>query len=372
MTTLILNVDRDDDFGRKADIRSPIIGIQNHTEAAQRFGEADPEDSDLNAIYYSISLYKKLILDHTDIEIATICGHINVGVKSDEILAKQLEEVVLKTRATEVIIVTDGAEDDYILPIIQSRVKITSIQRVTVKQSRQLEDTYYRILKMLEDEKVQKQFVLPIALVLIVGACFVLLDMISSGFGAIILTLGIYLLIRVFRWERAISSLANGLKSGFLTGRLSVYTTSISIVIIIASIFVAYTTSNIPYEFELLASLSFLASIIWGIVIAGLLFIFGYVVDIYVKDKEAAWHYWIYPFSLLSFGFIASAIFTSLHRALLNWPETFYIEPFYTPFFIGNTVTGIMITIVGAVTYHYIKDMYRYEKNEIKTEKQLS
>ncbi len=371
MTTLILNVDRDDDFGRKANITSPFVGIQNHIDAAQHFGEADAEDSDLNAIYYSISLYKKLVLDHKDIEIATICGHINVGVKSDEILAKQLEEVVRQTNATDVIIITDGAEDDYILPIIQSRIKITSIQRVTVKQSRQIEDTYYRILKMLEDEKVQKQFVLPIALVLIVGACFVLLDMISSGFGAIILTLGIYLLIRVFRWERAISSIADGLKSGLLTGRLSIYTTAISIVIIIASIFLAYTNSNIPYDFELLPVLSFIASIIWGIVIAGLLFVFGYVVDIYVKEKETAWHYWIYPFSLLSFGFIGSAIFTSLHRALLNWPETFYIEPFYTPFFIGNTVTGIMIMIVGIVTYHYIKDMYKPEKNEVIVDKQI-
>lgn len=369
MTTLILNVDRDDDFGRKAYIISPIIGIQNHIEAAQRFGESDPEDSDLNAIYYSISLYKKLLLDRKDIEIATICGHINVGVKSDEILAKQLEEVLTRTQATEVIIVTDGAEDDYILPIIQSRVKITSIQRVTVKQSRQIEDTYYRILKMFEDEKVQKQFVLPIALVLIVGACFVLLNMISKGFGAIILTLGIYLLIRVFQWERAISSLGEGLRSGFLTGRLSIYTSAISLVIIIISIFLAYTNSKIPHEFELLGLLSFIGSIIWGIVIAGLLFIFGYVVDIYVKEKKAAWRYWIYPFSLLSFGFISSAIFTSLYKALLNWPETFYIEPFYTPFFIGNTVTGIMIMTVGIITNYYIRDIYKPEKKEIKVDR---
>ena len=373
MTTLILNVDRDDDFGRKAHLKSPIIGIQNNIEAAQRFGEVDPEDSDLNAIYYSIALYKRLLNEQKKIEIATICGHMNVGVKSDEILAKQLEDVIAKTQASDVIVITDGAEDDYILPIIQSRIKITSIQRVSVKQSRQLEDTYYRILKILDDEKVQKQFVLPIALVLIVWACFVLLDMTSSGFGAILLTLGVYLLIRVFRWERAISSLADDLKSGFLTGRLSIYTSAVSIVIIIASIFLAYTTANIPSELEILTILSFMANVIWGIVIAGLLFIFGHVVDVYVKNKQSAWHYWIYPFSLLAFGFISSAIFTSLYKALLNWPETFYIEPFYTPFFIGNTMTGIMITIVGAVTNHYIKDMYRPKNSsEINVEKQTS
>jgi putative membrane protein len=372
MTTVILNVDRDDDFGRKAHLKSPIIGLQNNSEAAQRFGEADPEDSDLNAIYYSISLYKKLLEERNDIEIATICGHINVGVKSDEILSKQLEEVLEKTQASDVIVVTDGAEDDYILPIIQSRVKITSIQRVSVKQSKHLEDTYYRILKILDDDKVQKQFILPIGLVLIVWACFVILDMTSSGFGAILLTLGAYLLIRAFRWERAISSVAKEVKSGFLTGRLSIYTSAVSIVIIIASVFLSYTTANIPYELELLAALLFLANIIWGLVIAGLLFIFGHVVDEYVKDKQSIWHYWIYPFSILAFGFISSAIFTSLHKALLNWPETFYIEPFFTPFFIGNTMTGIMIAIVGAVTHHYIRDMYRPKEADVRLDKQTS
>lgn len=372
MTTLILNIDRDNDFGRKADIKSPILGINDNVTAAQKFGEADPEDSDLNAIYYAISLYKKLIQDGKNIEIATICGHINVGIKSDEILAKQLEKVLEQTDAKDVILVTDGAEDDYILPIIQSRVKITSIQRVSVKQSRQLEDTYYRILKILDDDKVQKQFFLPIALVFIVWALLVILDLGQSGFGAILMTLGLYLLIRVFHLERSISYLGNEVKSGFLTGKLTLYTTVIGIVILIASLFIAYTNAEVRNETELLEVLTFMSNMIWGIVLAGLLFVFGYVVDSYVKDKKAPWVYWIYPFSLLAFGFISSAIFGTLHKALQNWPETFYIEPFFTTFFIGNTLTGIMISIVGAITYHYIKDMYQIKKNELKLEKQTT
>ena len=44
MKILVLNVDRDDDFGRKAKIKSPIIGIRNNIEAASRFGQSDPED----------------------------------------------------------------------------------------------------------------------------------------------------------------------------------------------------------------------------------------------------------------------------------------------------------------------------------------
>jgi len=370
MSTLILNIDRDDDFGRKAKLKSPIIGINENKHAAQTFGEADPEDSDLNAIYYAISLYKKLNQEGKNVEIATLCGHMKVGIKSDEIISEQLEKVIEQTNATDVVLVTDGAEDDYVIPIIQSRIKITSIQRVSIKQSRQIEDTYYRVLKMLDDEKVQKQFLLPISLVLIVWSLFVLFNLGSSGFGATIMTLGLYLLVRVFRLERTISYIIKEVKSGILTGKLTIYTTIIGIVVLIATLFIAFANSNAANENELLKILTFMSNMIWGIVIAGLLFVIGYVVDSYVKEKRALWAYWIYPFSLLAFGFISSAIFESLLKALINWPETFYIEPFLTPFFIGNTLTGIMISIVGAVTYHYIKDMYELKQNELTVENQ--
>lgn len=373
MKTLVLNVDRDDDFGRKAKVNSPIVGIKDNIEAANKLGQADPEDSDLNAIFSAIATYNKLKQEKKDAEITTICGHINVGLKSDEILAEQLEQVIKKTEAEQVILITDGAEDEHILPIIESRIKITSVIRVTVKQSKELEDTYYRILKLLDDEKVQKQFVLPIALVLIVWAFFVLSNMAASGFGAILLTLGLYLLIRVFRWERNIAAMWEEIKSGFLTGKLSLYTYILAIVILIANGILVYnevTHTTFTSETELLPTIFFVNNMIWGIVIAGFLVVFGRVIDVYVRDKKTPWNYWIAPFSLFTFGFISSAVFTASYKALLNWPSSFDITPFLTINFIGYTSTGIMIALVGAVTYHYIKDMHMTQSKELEIEQQ--
>jgi len=373
MKTLVLNVDRDDDFGRKAKVNSPIVGIKDNIEAANKLGQADPEDSDLNAIFSAIATYNKLKQEKKDAEITTICGHINVGLKSDEILAEQLEQVIKKTEAEQVILITDGAEDEHILPIIESRIKITSVIRVTVKQSKELEDTYYRIIKLLDDEKVQKQFVLPIALVLIVWAFFVLLNMAASGFGAILLTLGLYLLIRVFRWERNIAAMWEEIKSGFLTGKLSIYTYILAIVILIANGILVYnevTHTTFTSETELLPTIFFVNNMIWGIVIAGFLVVFGRAIDVYVKDKKTPWNYWIAPFSLFTFGFISSAVFTASYKALLNWPSSFDITPFLTINFIGYTSTGIMIALVGAVTHHYIKDMHMTQSKELEIEQQ--
>lgn len=368
--TLILNIDRDDDFGRKAKVKSPIIGVQNNLDAANKLGRADPEDSDLNAIFLAISTYDKLKNEGKDVEIATLCGDINVGIKSDQKLAKQLEIAIKETDARDVILVSDGAEDDYVVPIVQSRIKISSIQRVTVKQSKQLEDTYYRFVKLLDDDKVKKQFILPIALILIVWAVFAIMDMAASGFGAILFTLGVYLFIRVFNLERNIALMWEEIKSGLLTGKLSFYTYIISAVILVISIFYAYNNAIFnPDVLWAIPVLSFLKDITWAIVAAGLLAAFGRVTDIYVREKEVHWSYWIVPFSLFAFGFIASAIFGSLFDSI---QADFSIQPFLTPYFIGYTSVGILIAFIGAVTYHYIKDIYITEGREKLIEEQTT
>jgi len=370
MKTLVLNVDRDDDFGRKAKIISPVIGLEKNLEAANKLGQTDPEDSDLNSIYYAISVYRKLKNEEKDVEVATICGHINVGIKSDQILSDQLEKVIEATKADNVILVSDGAEDEYILPIIQSRIKITSVERVSVKQSKELEDTYYRLLKILDDDKVLKQFILPIALVLIVWAFFVLIDMASSGFGAILLTLGAYLLIRVFRLEKTIAFMWEEIKSGFLTGKISIYTYIIAIVIIVASLLLAYQSSNQPNETDFEIILSFVKNMIWGIVLSGIVALSGRVIDTYAKDKNKIWTYWPMPFSLFGFGFISYAVFGALSDALMRWPEEFLIEPFINLSFIFYSVSGILIALVGAITYHYIKEIHSAEEKRNKIESQ--
>ncbi|MFW6121076.1 MAG: DUF373 family protein [Petrotogales bacterium] len=370
MKILILNIDRDNDFGRKAKVKTPIIGIQENLDAANKLGYVDPEDSDLNAIFLAISTYDKLKKKGKEVEVATLCGDIDVGVTSDQKITDQLEMVIKKTNADEVILISDGAEDEYILPIIQSRLKITSIERVNVKQSAELEDTYYKFIKILDDEKVKKQFFLPVALILIVWALFAILDMAASGFGAILLTLGFYLLVRVFNWERSIAMVFDEMKSGLLTGKLSFYTYIVAIVILAISAFYAF--NNTSFNSGMLWAIpvvSFLNDITWGIVSAGLIAAFGRVTDTYVRENKVNWSYWIVPFSLFAFGFTASAIFGSLYDSLL---ADFSIGPFLTPYFIGYASVGILIAFIGAVTYHYIKDVYITEEQEMDIEEQTT
>ncbi len=373
--TLILNIDRDDDFGRKAQVKSPIVGMQNNLDAANKLGMIDAEDSDLNAIFYALSIYESMKKEGKDVEIATLCGDMNVGVKSDQKLSDQLDMVIKQTNAEDAIIISDGAEDEYILPIIQSRLKINSVQRVNVKQSKQLEDTYYRVIKLLDEDKVKKQFFLPIALILIVWAIFAILGMAASGFGAILFTLGLYLLIRTFNSEKKVAMLWHEFRAGLLTGRPSFYTFIIALVIIIISVFYAYNNTFMVYQRYLdVLILKFLAAITWGIVAAGLLAAFGRVTDLYIREKKILWSYWIVPFSLFGFGLIGSALFDTFGQVMWEFHNDrgLLIDVFYTLSFWGYVAAGILIVFIGAVSYHYIKEQFIKETYEATIDEQTT
>ena len=159
---LILAIDRDDDFGRKAGVGGPVIGRDACVDAALKLSLADPEDSDANVVYAAVKLYDELKEsgEFDDLEVALITGHPKVGVKSDMELAKQLDEVLERFPADGVITVTDGAEDEQIFPIITSKVPIISSHRVVVKQSEGIETTYYILYRymreILSDPEVAK------------------------------------------------------------------------------------------------------------------------------------------------------------------------------------------------------------------------
>jgi putative membrane protein len=149
MTILVFAVDRDNDFGEKAGLSGPFIGREENLNAALALGLKDAEDSDTNTLLAAISMYDEMVKKGMDVEIANICGNIKVGYESDLALTNQLENVLEVVKPERIILVSDGAEDEYIYPIISSRVKVDSVRKVFVRQAPSVEGTFYIILKSL-------------------------------------------------------------------------------------------------------------------------------------------------------------------------------------------------------------------------------
>lgn len=180
---MILVVDRDDDFGEKG-VETPVIGIEAAKVAAMSLGVEDPEDSDVNALFAAMNIYNDLIKDNDDVEIALICGDKKVGHRSDSMLISELETVIDIVKPEHAILVGDGAEDEYIYPIISSRVPIDSVRKVYVKQAPGVEGFIYIISKTLRDPQKKKRFLAPIGILF----CFIALVYILADISAFVAT----------------------------------------------------------------------------------------------------------------------------------------------------------------------------------------
>jgi len=232
MKTLVLCVDRDDDFGEKLGVNTPIVGRKNNIETATAMLLTDPEESDANALFGAIKIYDEIVSRGEKAEVVTICGGRQVNQATDKKLFKELEMALYIAKAENVILVTDGSEDEYILPIIGSRTNIISKKKVVVKQSDRLESIYFYFTKILEDEKTQR-IVVPLALILIFGGITTLMGIGNIGYGSVAVLIGLFLIIKTFHLEHPLTSFVNDVRKGF-GARISFITAILSILVLLA------------------------------------------------------------------------------------------------------------------------------------------
>ena len=104
--TLVLSVDRDDDIGYKAQVESPCIGRAACLKAANTLALADPEDSDVNAIFQAIKIFDELITKGEDTQVAVISGNhmhmITVVILDFRLKPLRTGELLIQNRKSEI------------------------------------------------------------------------------------------------------------------------------------------------------------------------------------------------------------------------------------------------------------------------------
>src|SRR5674536_127639 len=304
---LVLCIDRDNDLGSKAHLQCPIVGREDNVNAALQLGLIDPEDSDVNAIFEGIRVYDDLKSEGVDAEIASIAGSEDVGLKSDQILAKQLDFVLKKVNATSVVIVSDGAEDEFILPIVESRIQIDGVKRVVIRQSESLESTYYTIKKLFEDPKIANYFFIPVGLTLILFAIFSFARQPEGALIVISAFIGIYLLFRGFGLDEPLEGIVRSVKSSFYGGNISFVTYMVALALgIIGMAQGIITTLSLDFSSYggVLTAAVFINTAVWWFVAAGVIAIIGRIIDAYLNDTKHAWRRVEIPFFIFSTGLI--------------------------------------------------------------------
>ncbi|HLC47763.1 MAG TPA: DUF373 family protein [Candidatus Norongarragalinales archaeon] len=239
---LVLCVDVDNDLYEKAKVKGPIIGRKRNLEAATKFSLADPGDTDGNTIFQAVKTYDQLVKQGYKAEVATITGSARLGYYADREIVKQLEKIIDDFKPEACAFISDGASDEQILPLIQSRVKVNSVTTLIVKQSKELEKTYFVLLEKLKEPQFARTiFGIP-GLLLILAFLFQ-----EAGVRFFIGIFGIYLVLKGFGVEEAI--LRRFARAEFSIERVSFIFLFASAAFIIISIYLAIATvSNMQQE----------------------------------------------------------------------------------------------------------------------------
>jgi putative membrane protein len=243
---LVLCIDRDDDIGSKGGIETPIVGRDACINAGTRLAIEDPEDADSNAIFGAVKTYEELVSKGYTAEVAVVAGKYNRGVEADEKISLEVKSILEKYHADGAVIVSDGEDDETVLPVIQSRVPVISVQRIIIRHSRSVEYSYAvlgRYLKMLVYDPQYSKFFLGVPGVLLAaGALAVIFDAAKWVTAILLAILGGAFIVRAFDIDKAVSSLGRLTPTSFIR----IFSVIAGILIILAAI--ANGISSIPPE----------------------------------------------------------------------------------------------------------------------------
>ncbi|HEU03919.1 MAG TPA: DUF373 family protein [Nitrosopumilus sp.] len=256
---LVICVDRDNDVGEKTGIQTPVVGRNACIEAAQRLALEDPEDADSNSIFAAIKTFEDLISKGYEAQVVTVTGVKNRGVKADEKIASEIRSVLQKFSANGAVIVSDGEDDESVIPVIQNVLPVISVQRVVMKVSRSVEYSYAvfgKYLKMIAyDSKYSKFFLGVPGILLLIGGIATIVGYTAEIFAVLISILGGAFLIRAFDIDKAWSNWTKPTPSGFIR----MFTLIAGIILMLSSVsagVVAVDASLIEPETELINIIS--------------------------------------------------------------------------------------------------------------------
>jgi putative membrane protein len=291
------------------------------------------------------------------VEIATLCGDTDVGEKSDHLITYQLGEVISKVKPENAILVSDGPEDEFVLPVLKSKLRVLGIQRVVVKQSERIESAIYIIRKGMAKEEIQKGIIVPVSLIAMTWGIFAMTGIAprNLGAGAIALLIGTYFLLQSLHIkERALETFKE-VRAGMLAAKLSIFTSLISFLFIFVGAAYTYQIS-IKTAFVSVeeASLFFASGFLWWTIPAIAVRWGGDFADFYLRQKRLVWSHVYMMLSGVAMVLLLGAVFVLLRYFLgflrgTTWDEVVRQVGLYL-------LATVTIAITGAISYRYMKD----------------
>jgi putative membrane protein len=296
--TFILCVDRDGDLGAKAGVKTPIVGREENLNAAVALALRDPEEPDANAIFEAVRIYDRLLGEGKSEEVfkvATISGSELGWVEADRKIVTELNELLSSFSANEVILVTDGYSDEAVLPLVESRVPVSSVRRIVVKHSQSIEETvalFTRYLKTIMENPRYSRIALglPGLLFLILGILSIF-NLLYYYWIAFVFVFSVFMLVKGFGVDKTVENFIQWIREYSpppLPVQISNYSTVAGALCVVVGIYLG--TANIPIPADITGWISDFPRIV-GFFIQGAMDLTVLGVCVVLSGRAIHWYF---------------------------------------------------------------------------------
>jgi len=352
---LVVCVDLDDDLGRKTGMETPVIGRDAVQDAAVALATADPEDSDVNVLFEGVHL-ADTIEDET-VEVAAVTGVDGRDIEANRKVGEELDRVLAEIATGEdirAIVVTDGAQDESVIPVIRSRVQIDAVRRVVVRQAQDLESMYYTIKQVLDDPETRGTLLVPLGILLLIYPLAIFADLLGfpgTVFGLISGLLGLYILGRGLGAQEWIDQAVKQTQTALFTGRVTLITSIVAVaLLVIGSVSGLQALEDFQADPGQLGVIETIAAVIFGAIqwfaAAGVTSSLGRVTDEYLSG-EFHWRYLNAPFYVVAIA----AVLHGVSAFFLGEATLEYLAFMLT----GGTLLGLASTLSFAIAESWAK-----------------
>ncbi|MCI4354458.1 MAG: DUF373 family protein [Thermoplasmata archaeon] len=348
---LVVCVDRDDDLGRKADVHGPVVGREAVLAAAMKLGTADPEDADTNAMFAAVRLLDEIRRAGDPCEVVVLTGSPKVGILSDRRVAEQFDKVLAEIHPQSADLVSDGAEDEFLFPILMSRVPVDGVHRIYIRQSPSIESTYYTVIRALKDPKLRAKTILPLALVLLTLGLAAAAGVIWWGIIGLAILLGVYLIFWTFDIDEAIIESIRSASTDVRQGSAAFGIGFLAIALVGIGLLQGYNLYIArPSAEPIIRLLLFCqAGLIWWLVGAEV-WETGRAIRRYLVRGRIPRSYPIATTSIIGIGFIAYGVVF-----LVQFLESFQTSA-TLPAIIGGIILGLALVVGAGVLSIYLRN----------------
>ncbi len=306
MTTLVVCVDRTDDVGRKTGLSTPVAGWEAVQSLVIDMGLADPEDSSVNSLLESLRVARELRDGDDDAVVAVVSGASDSMVSADRAVAQQLDDLIEEYDVDSAIVVIDSAEDERLVPVVESRLRVDSVDRVVVRQARDIESTYYLLKQFLADEELRQTTLVPIGIALIVFPALSIFAGTAIALATITAVIGTFLLYKGLGVDEYLTRVARGARDSLYSGQVSVVTYVVAAGLTLVGVFAgALGVSDLSDpESAFIQSMMFAyASVPW-LAMAALAASTGRLLDEIIQDEQLRPSFLNLPFVVVGIGLI--------------------------------------------------------------------